>query len=91
MAELRQWQMGPDKPHTDVDQQCQLSDKLDTDAQQRQARAVRVRVVGVWAPNQPEPWWLATVLPNPLADIVANGVTMHCKVCPCSQKRRVQS
>jgi hypothetical protein len=23
----------------------------------RQDRAVQVRVVGVWAPTQPEPWW----------------------------------
>jgi hypothetical protein len=26
----------------------------------RQARAVRVRVVGLWAPGHREPWWLAT-------------------------------
>jgi Transposase DDE domain len=37
----------------------------------RQDRAVRVRVVGVWAPGQREPWWLATDLPDPLVDIVA--------------------
>jgi Transposase DDE domain len=37
----------------------------------RQDRAVQVRVVGVWAPPQPEPWWLATDLPDPLLDLVA--------------------
>jgi hypothetical protein len=37
----------------------------------RQDRAVQVRVVGVWAPNQPEPWWLAPDLPDPLEAIVA--------------------
>jgi Transposase DDE domain len=37
----------------------------------RQDRAVQVRVVGVWAPTQREPWWLATDLPDPLIDIVA--------------------
>jgi hypothetical protein len=37
----------------------------------RQDRAVQVRVVGVWAPRQPEPWWLATDLADPGADIVA--------------------
>jgi hypothetical protein len=37
----------------------------------RQGRAVQVRVVGVWDPRQPEPWWLATDLVNPLIDIVA--------------------
>lgn len=37
----------------------------------RQDRAVRVRVVGVWALGQEEPWWLATDLTDPLADIVA--------------------
>lgn len=37
----------------------------------RQDRAVQVRVVGVWALSQPEPWWLATDLTDPLLDIVA--------------------
>jgi hypothetical protein len=37
----------------------------------RQDRAVRVRVVGVWAPGPREPWWLATDLPDPLIDIAA--------------------
>lgn len=37
----------------------------------RQDRAVRVRVVGVWAPGQREPWWLATDMPVPLAELVA--------------------
>lgn len=37
----------------------------------RQDRAVQVRVVGVWAPKQSEPWWLATDLLDPLAHIVA--------------------
>jgi hypothetical protein len=37
----------------------------------RQDKAVRVRVLGVWAPGQEEPWWLATDLPDPLADLVA--------------------
>jgi hypothetical protein len=37
----------------------------------RQDRAVQVRAVGVWAPNQQEPWRLATDLPDPLEDIVA--------------------
>jgi hypothetical protein len=39
--------------------------------QLRQDCAVQVRVVGVWAPRQPEPWWLATDLVDPLVDIVA--------------------
>jgi hypothetical protein len=33
----------------------------------RQDRAVQMRVVGVWAPGQQEPWWLATDLPAPLS------------------------
>lgn len=37
----------------------------------RRDRAVRVRVVGVWAPGQKEPWWLATDLAAPLAELVA--------------------
>ena len=37
----------------------------------RQDQAVRVRVVGVGAPGQKEPWWLATDLTEPLAEIVA--------------------
>jgi Transposase DDE domain len=37
----------------------------------RQDRAVQVRVVGVWAPNQQEPWWLATDLLHPLEHIIA--------------------
>jgi hypothetical protein len=37
----------------------------------RQDRAVHVRVVGVWAPGQREPWWLATDLAAPLAELVA--------------------
>jgi hypothetical protein len=37
----------------------------------RQDRAVRVRVVGVWAPGPRKPWWLATDLADPWVDIVA--------------------
>jgi hypothetical protein len=37
----------------------------------RQDRAVQVRVVGVWAPEQREPWWLATDLSAPLGELVA--------------------
>lgn len=37
----------------------------------REDRAVKVRVVGVWAPGQEEPWWLATDSKDSLADIVA--------------------
>jgi hypothetical protein len=37
----------------------------------RQDRSVHVRVVGVWAPRQREPWWLATDLAAPLIDLVA--------------------
>ncbi len=37
----------------------------------RQDRAVWVRLVGAWAPGQNEPWWLATDLTAPLAEIVA--------------------
>ena len=37
----------------------------------RQDRAARVRVVGVWAPGQHEPWWLATDLAAPPAELVA--------------------
>lgn len=33
--------------------------------------AVRVRVVGVWAENAPEIWWLATNLKLPVVEIVA--------------------
>ncbi len=36
----------------------------------RQDKAVKVRVVGVWAPGQKEAWWLATNLEEPLAVIV---------------------
>ena len=37
----------------------------------RQDKAVRVRVIGVWALGQKEPWWLATDLTEPLAEVVA--------------------
>jgi hypothetical protein len=37
----------------------------------RQDRAVRVRVVGVWARGQRHPWGLATDLAAPLAELVA--------------------
>jgi hypothetical protein len=37
----------------------------------RHDQAVEVRVVGVWAFGQPEPWWLATELTEPLGDMVA--------------------
>jgi hypothetical protein len=38
----------------------------------REDRAVKTRVVGVWAPGQKEPWWLATdLLEDSLADVVA--------------------
>lgn len=38
----------------------------------REDRAVRTRVVGVWACGQSEPWWLATdLLKEELADVVA--------------------
>jgi len=36
----------------------------------RQHSPVRVRVIGVWAPRQKEPWWLATSLNSPLKTIV---------------------
>jgi Transposase DDE domain len=39
--------------------------------QLRRNRAVGVRVVGAWALGQPEPWWLATNLPDPLATLVS--------------------
>jgi Transposase DDE domain. len=38
----------------------------------REDRALRIRVVGVWALGQKEPWWLATdLLKDSLADVVA--------------------
>jgi hypothetical protein len=37
----------------------------------RQDGAVCVRVVGVWAPGQAEPWWLATDVADPLPDLIA--------------------
>jgi Transposase DDE domain len=37
----------------------------------RHDQVVEVRVVGVWAFGQHEPWWLATELTEPLGDIVA--------------------
>lgn len=38
----------------------------------KEGRAVRARVVGVWAYGQSEPWWLATdLLKEGLADVVA--------------------
>jgi hypothetical protein len=37
----------------------------------RHDQVVEVRVIGVWAPGQKEPWWLATDLPDPLIDVVA--------------------
>jgi hypothetical protein len=37
----------------------------------RQDGAIHTRVDGVWAPGQAAPWWLATDLPDPLADLVA--------------------
>jgi hypothetical protein len=37
----------------------------------RQDAAVSVRVVGIWARGQREPWWLATNLEEPLARIAA--------------------
>src|SRR5690606_32171638 len=37
----------------------------------REDRAVQVRVVGVWAPNQRGIWRLATDLPDPLEALVA--------------------
>jgi hypothetical protein len=49
----------------------------------RQDRAVQVRVVGVWAPRQPEPWWLATDLVNPLIDIVAFDDRRMAIEAPC--------
>ncbi|MBI3326377.1 MAG: hypothetical protein HYZ81_06710 [Nitrospinae bacterium] len=36
----------------------------------RQERVVQVLLAGVWAPGHAEPWWLATNVPEPLADIV---------------------
>ena len=38
--------------------------------QLRQHRPVRVRVIGVWAPHQKEPWWLATSLTNRVKTVV---------------------
>ena len=32
---------------------------------------MQVRAIGVWAPGQQEPWWLATDLPASLMEIVA--------------------
>jgi hypothetical protein len=37
----------------------------------RQDAAVRVRVVGIWAKGQREPWWLATNLEDSLAHLAA--------------------
>jgi len=37
----------------------------------RQDGAVRVRVIGIWAKGQREPWWLATNLEDPLAHLAA--------------------
>ena len=37
----------------------------------RQDQAVEVRVVGVWAVGQSEPWWLATNLDAPVIELVA--------------------
>jgi hypothetical protein len=37
----------------------------------RQDRAVKTRVVGVWAPGQEEPWWLATDSEGSLAEVVS--------------------
>jgi len=39
-------------------------------AQLRQQHPVRVRIVGVWAAHQKEPWWLATSLASPVKDVV---------------------
>lgn len=36
----------------------------------RQQHPVRVRIVGVWAAHQKEPWWLATSLANSVKDVV---------------------
>lgn len=36
----------------------------------RQHRPVRVRVIGVWAPRQKEPWWLATSLTQQVKTVV---------------------
>jgi hypothetical protein len=36
----------------------------------RQHRPVRVRIVGVWAPRQKEPWWLATSLTQRVKTVV---------------------
>jgi hypothetical protein len=55
----------------------------------RQDRAVQVRVVGGWTPEQRERWWLATALLDLLIDIVAwydRRLTVeeqcrHTKVC----------
>jgi hypothetical protein len=37
----------------------------------RQDAAVSVRVIGIWAKGQREPWWLATCLQDPLAHLAA--------------------
>gem|GEM_PF-2262688 len=37
----------------------------------RQDRAVKTRVIGLWARGQKEPWWLATDSKDSLADVVA--------------------
>jgi hypothetical protein len=49
----------------------------------RQDRAVPVRVVGVWAPPQPEPWWWATDLPAPRIAIVALDDRRMTGEAPC--------
>ena len=36
-----------------------------------QTKPVRVRVIGVWAPDQDEPWWLATTLHSSARRVVA--------------------
>jgi hypothetical protein len=56
---LRQWHIG-------VGQAVDLGELW-----VRQDRAVKTRVIGLWARGQKEPWWLATDSKDSLADVVA--------------------
>jgi hypothetical protein len=39
--------------------------------QLREDAAVQVRVVGIWARGQREPWWIATSLTVPVAEVAS--------------------
>jgi Transposase DDE domain len=56
---LRQWHLG-------VGQVVDLGEVW-----VRQDRAVKTRVIGLWARGQKEPWWLATDSEDSIADVVA--------------------